>query len=194
MKSMINVMPEDPTPPTALSSHDLPTGYTFHHARDGSCFAVPEFLVMATHTAFDAHHMKSVLHVDHVSSEPHIKHGLPASYINAGTVMAPVDPTLSNCELVALLAEAKALKERYGITLKDACHRLYMAETAKLETIDTAQKTLAAIQQRIDKASSQETMPPIDLIDKGEFDEHVLPYGKWPRIEEDPAEAVPAKE
>ncbi|KAF8804317.1 hypothetical protein BYT27DRAFT_7259302 [Phlegmacium glaucopus] len=169
MKSMINVMPEDPTPPTALSSHDLPTGYTFRHARDGSCFAVPEFLVTATHTAFDAHHMKSVLHVDHVSSEvcltsvisipshklffagplkqPHIKHGLPASYINAGTVMAPVDPTLSNCELVALLAEAKALKERYGITLKDACHRLYMAETAKLETIDTTQKTLAAIRQ-----------------------------------------------
>ncbi|KAF8810877.1 hypothetical protein BYT27DRAFT_7253286 [Phlegmacium glaucopus] len=57
-----------------------------------------------------------------------------------------------------------------------------MAETAKLETIDTAQKTLAAIRQHIDKASSHETMPPIHLIDKGEFNEHVLPYGKWPWI------------
>jgi hypothetical protein len=94
---------------------------------------------------------------------------------------------LSDRELVGLLAEARALKERYGITLKDARHRLYLAETAKLQTLDTAGKTLAGIQQRIDKAGNIETLPPIQAIDAGQLDDHVLPYGTWPGPEQDPA-------
>jgi hypothetical protein len=67
------------------------------------------------------------------------------------------------------LAEAKALKIKYGTSLKDACHRLYMAETAKLESLDTAQKTLAVIRQCMDKADD-ETLHTITLIDQGEYD------------------------
>ena len=93
-------------------------------------------------------------------------------------------------ELQALLAEAKALKKKYGITLKDACHQLYMAEIAKLEALDTAQKTLSVVCQHMDKASS-ETLPPIHLIDHGEFDEHILPHGIWPRSANDPADIFP---
>ena len=84
--------------------------------------------------------------------------------------------------------QAKALKEKYGITLKDACHRLYMAETAKLEALDTAEKTLSVICRRMDKASS-ETLPPIHLIDQGEFDQHILPHSIWPRSENNPADS-----
>ncbi|KAF8813172.1 hypothetical protein BYT27DRAFT_7251252 [Phlegmacium glaucopus] len=61
--------PEDTTAPTESSSHDLPTGYTFQHAHDGSHFAMPEFLVTATNMAFDAHHMKTSLNIDDVSTE-----------------------------------------------------------------------------------------------------------------------------
>lgn len=79
------------------------------------------------------------------------------------------------------------MKNKYGITLKDACHRLYLAETTKLEVLDTAQKTLTVVRQRMDKASS-ETIPPIHHIDQGEFDQHILPQGIWPRTEKDPAD------
>jgi len=54
-----------------------------------------------------------------------------------------------------------------------------MAETAKLDSLDTAQKTLAVIRQRIDKAD-RESLGPITSIDRGEFDEHILPHGRWP--------------
>jgi hypothetical protein len=78
------------------------------------------------------------------------------------------------------LTEAKILQQRYGISLKDACHRLYLAETTKLETIDTAEKTLAVIRSRLDKARKDETLAPIALIDSGALDDHILPHGKWP--------------
>jgi len=61
-----------------------------------------------------------------------------------------------------------------------------MAETAKLDSLDTAQKTLAVIRQRINKAD-RETLGPITSIDQGEYDEHILPHGRWPR-EYDPAD------
>ena len=76
------------------------------------------------------------------------------------------------------------MQQRYGISLKDACHRLYLAETSKLETIDAAEKTMAVIRSHLDKTRKDETMAPIDLIDSGAFDEHILPHGKWPA--EDP--------
>lgn len=87
-----------------------------------------------------------------------------------------------------LLAEAKALKERYGISLKDACHRLYMSETSKLETIDAAQRTLAVIRERIDKSMDDEIRQPIDHIDQGLFDNYVLNClpGRMEDVEEGP--------
>lgn len=72
------------------------------------------------------------------------------------------------------------MQQRYGLSLKDACHRLYLAETSKLETIDAAEKTMAVIRSQLDKTRKDETMAPIDLIDSGAFDEHILPHGKWP--------------
>jgi hypothetical protein len=82
------------------------------------------------------------------------------------------------------LAEAKVLQNRYGIALKDAFHRLYMSEISKLETLDTAEKTMAAIHCRLDKTRSDETMDPIASIDAGLFDDYVLPHGRWPGSEE----------
>ena len=75
------------------------------------------------------------------------------------------------------------MKQRYGTSLKDACHRLYLAETSKLETIDTAEKTTAAILSRLEKTKNEEIIPPIVQIDSGAFDEYILPYGRWPSLE-----------
>jgi hypothetical protein len=49
-----------------------------------------------------------------------------------------------------------------------------------LETIDAAEKTMAVIRSHLDKTRKDETMAPIDLIDSGAFDKHILPHGKWP--------------
>lgn len=59
-----------------------------------------------------------------------------------------------------------------------------MAETSKLETIDTAQKAMAVLRGRIDKTRKEEIMAPIFSIDSGEFDDHVLPHGLWPGYED----------
>ena len=89
-----------------------------------------------------------------------------------------------------LLAEAKALQQHYGISLKDACHCLYMMETAKLDTINVAEKTMAVIHSCLNQTRGHETLAPITLINKGAFNDYVLPHSKWPRSEEDPSEAT----
>ena len=88
--------------------------------------------------------------------------------------------SLSDAELISLLAEAEAMQQRYGTSLKDACHRLYLAETSKLETIDAAEKSTAAVLYRLEKIKDEEIIPPIDQIDSGAFDKYILPYGRWP--------------
>ena len=55
-----------------------------------------------------------------------------------------------------------------------------MAEVAKLDVIDTAEKTMVALRERVDKAMLAETMRPINYIDRGEVNDGVLEYGKWP--------------
>jgi hypothetical protein len=63
-----------------------------------------------------------------------------------------------------------------------------MMETSKIETLDAAEKTMAVIHSRIEKTRIKETMTPIDLIDSGSFDDHILPHGIWPSSREDPVE------
>ena len=45
-----------------------------------------------------------------------------------------------------------------------------MAETSKLDTINTAIRTLTAIRERIEKTMDYEIWLPIAEIDKGDFD------------------------
>jgi hypothetical protein len=78
------------------------------------------------------------------------------------------------------LAEAKAMQQRYGTSLKDACQRLYLAEISKLETIDAVEKSTAAVLFHLNKTRDEEIIPPIEKIDSGAFDEYILPYGRWP--------------
>ena len=72
------------------------------------------------------------------------------------------------------------MQQQYGISLKDACHRLYLTETSKLEAIDTAEKTMAVIRSQLDKASNDETLVPIEHIDLGSLDDHIFPHIERP--------------
>ena len=91
------------------SPSTLPSGYVAKQTADGTTFAVPQFLIPATELAFDYHKEKDTAQVatlsavvtilylryilfTHVPTKPHQTHGFDGPYINAGTVMAPVDP------------------------------------------------------------------------------------------------------
>lgn len=51
-------------------------------------------------------------------------------------------------EIMSLHAEIIALRDRYGITYKDAAHRLYMAECEKIRTDDRAKKAFSFLAKR----------------------------------------------
>ena len=51
---------------------------------------------------------------------------------------------------MTLHAEVKALQQQYGISYKDAAHRLYHSEITKLGSIDTAQRNLERLLRDLD--------------------------------------------
>jgi hypothetical protein len=55
---------------------------------------------------------------------------------------------LTAYEITGLHHEINALRERYGISYKDAAHRLYMTETAKITADDRSKKAFATLKER----------------------------------------------
>jgi hypothetical protein len=48
---------------------------------------------------------------------------------------------LSERELLVLHAETLALMDRYGLRYKDAAHRLYLSEIARIQALDDARRS-----------------------------------------------------
>jgi hypothetical protein len=69
-----------------------------------------------------------------------------------------------------LHAEVKALQARLGISYKDAAHRLYMAEIAKLNSEKDAEASMMKIKEIIDNTVINDLYPPLMKIDSGELD------------------------
>ena len=57
------------------------------------------------------------------------------------------------------------MQEELGLSYKDAAHRVYLAELAKLKTLDRAHKALSSIQQRIDKVIDHELLPAMTTLE-----------------------------
>jgi hypothetical protein len=71
---------------------------------------------------------------------------------------------------LALHAEVKALQQTLGISYKDAAHRLYMAEVAKMTSEQYGQNAMLKIREHIDNTVVNEIFPPLIKIDSGDFD------------------------
>jgi hypothetical protein len=71
----------------------------------------------------------------------------------------------SDREALQLHAEILAIQERWGISYKDAAHRLYLAEVAKLEAEEHALRAIQCIRHRIDDTIMQEIDGAINYID-----------------------------
>jgi hypothetical protein len=82
-------------------------------------------------------------------------------------------------EQFLLHAEIQTLQKKFGICYKDAAHRLYMAEVERVNKADSAARAFQAIRQRLDILVREDIIPPINSIDKGEWDGHVFKDGQW---------------
>jgi hypothetical protein len=98
-------------------------------------------------------------------------------FVHLGFIFAQQGP--SQRELLALHAEITALQSTFGISYKDAAHRLFMAEVEQVKQADSGLKSFGAVRQRIDDLVAGEIWPPIRSIDKGEHDGYEIKNGKW---------------
>ena len=71
---------------------------------------------------------------------------------------------------MSLHAEVLALQKKFGLSYKDAAHRLYMAEVAKIKTEKQAELAMTNIQENIDKTIINDIYPPLTKIDSGDLD------------------------
>jgi hypothetical protein len=65
---------------------------------------------------------------------------------------------LSQRELLGLHAEVKALQKQYGISYKDAAHRLYHAELQTLAALTDSEEILTTAHNELDKAIADSIM------------------------------------
>jgi hypothetical protein len=71
---------------------------------------------------------------------------------------------------LTLHAEVKALQARFGLSYKDAAHRLYMSEVAKLRAEKRAEEAITSIRTRLDHTIVEQIFPPITRLDNEDFE------------------------
>lgn len=107
--------------------------------------------------------------------------------VAAGDVQIPADPvsifqflhehktniflqSFSDREALNLHAEIIAMQSRWGLSYKDAAHRLYLAEVARFRAEKDAENAFVGIRDRIDNVIMHDIYPVITKIDNGQFE------------------------
>lgn len=72
--------------------------------------------------------------------------------------------------MLNLHAEVIALQKRYGLSYKDAAHRLYMAEVEKIKIEKRYEFGYTKIRETIDNTIVNEVYAPITAIDEGKIE------------------------
>ena len=71
---------------------------------------------------------------------------------------------LSQWELHLAHAEIRALQATFGISYKDAAHRLFMSEVERLKKADVASKACAEVRERMDHLAMEDIFPAINTV------------------------------
>ncbi|KAF8799523.1 hypothetical protein BYT27DRAFT_7120466, partial [Phlegmacium glaucopus] len=100
----------------------VPEGYAIVIGNVGQRYIVPEFMIPATHQAFEAYQKKVELNVENAPGGSGNTQDIPYFSMGEDKVMSPHDPPLTDRECLGLHAEIKSLQERLGISYKDASH------------------------------------------------------------------------
>lgn len=81
-------------------------------------------------------------------------------------------------EALIIHAEILATQSRWGISYKDAAHRLYLAEVEKFRVARKAENAINHLRDSIDNILMHEISPLIEHIDHLKFPEPTVPKGK----------------
>ncbi|KAF8805952.1 hypothetical protein BYT27DRAFT_7103388 [Phlegmacium glaucopus] len=138
--------------PYTSESLVVPEGYMLVIGNSNQRYIVPDFMIPATHQAFEGYQRKLDLHVSTATGGSGNTHDIPYFLIGEDKVVSPHDPTLTERECLGLHAEIKSLQERLGISYKDASHHLYMAELEKLKAEKDASKAFSNLMMRTERA------------------------------------------
>jgi hypothetical protein len=77
----------------------------------------------------------------------------------------PSTQGLSQYELLVLHAEIKALQQMYGLSYKDAAHRLYHSELRQVMAEDAAYKSFTTLYNNINRSILMDIENKINQID-----------------------------
>ncbi|KAF9559420.1 hypothetical protein CPC08DRAFT_763298 [Agrocybe pediades] len=113
-------------------------GYAAAVSEDGVEYLVPRYMLEDAKCQASGHRKR----LEALRERVEIGTGVPedgeTDRFAEGMLTFPPNPMLSQFDLLQRHAEVMAMRDMYGITYKDACHRLYLAELervkAKLET------------------------------------------------------------
>ncbi|KAF8328755.1 hypothetical protein F5887DRAFT_924092 [Amanita rubescens] len=150
---------------------NIPPGYTIGTYQDGKQYLVPTFLVKATDLAIRAQELKGTYKVFQASSGPLSMEDLPHVLLGNGNIMAPPLPSLTERELLLGHAEIKAVQEKFGLSYKDAAHRLYHTESRAQVDNDVVFRTFSQLRQGMDERIIHDITERIKEIDAGQMQE-----------------------
>ncbi|KAH9481626.1 hypothetical protein JR316_0006153 [Psilocybe cubensis] len=134
------------------SSPKIPEGYIAIDGPDNIKYVVPRFMIPSLEHDLAVLGSKEdpIVNNADLTRKPNAKQS--DSYLTlSGILRVPPENSLTDHEMLALHSEVQALKQSLGISYKDAAHRLYMAEVAKLKVADTDRRYHAYIDRCIAK-------------------------------------------
>ncbi|KAJ3503735.1 hypothetical protein NLJ89_g8303 [Agrocybe chaxingu] len=139
--------PAQPAPQTV--SPRAPAGYTLLRGPDDRTYQIPNFLLSVAEHENAVRCSKEEICATDAARGPLPITEPPYYTMAEDTVVLPPDPALSEHELLTIHAEIRVLQSRYSLSYKDAAHRVYLQEVARLEAKDNALRAFAALQNRL---------------------------------------------
>ncbi|KAF4618025.1 hypothetical protein D9613_011581 [Agrocybe pediades] len=157
-KPMDNTLPVDPSQPaTPKVVLDIPAGFVelVEPFEDGQRLVrVPKHWLEHHAHERGAYRKKAELEVKKQSNGNGGRTSIETADLTIVRLEYPANPELSNHERLNLHAEVLALQERLGISYKDACHRLYLAEIEKNKAFRDSLSAAREFQARVQQAAS----------------------------------------
>ncbi|KAF9470931.1 hypothetical protein BDN70DRAFT_939319 [Pholiota conissans] len=137
--------------------YSIPSGYTTYTTPDGQKFLLPTYLltpsVAQSHSEPNAAERPERTSTDNPSVEI------------GGGVLIPASPPISEREARELHGEIEAIQSQYGISFKDAAHRLFMSELASVASNHDALSAFGATNKRLRDSVVNHMANPIVAID-----------------------------
>jgi hypothetical protein len=99
-----------------------------------------------------------------IPADPVSLHQSNHHLLHSSSVKSPTDR-----EALIIHAEILAMQARWGISYKDAAHRLYLVEVEKFRVAKHAENSISCLRDRIENCIAHDISPVIKYIDSPAF-------------------------